>query len=967
MKSSDAAQSEASSVKDDLDINETSSPEIEIAEGIDIDSSEINQEEPEDILKKVHSRGLTLNLNEIKKLNRPYTWYGKIIILACILLCILAIFTFTARVAVAWYFVGGLMMMFLLAKMLMAMCYRPSKAELTKHYKVSTIITCFNEDPSSVLTVFENIMALDYPVYEVIFLDDGSTDTSAYDVARAFAESQKNNPAAPLFSIIRFENNRGKRDVLHDGFIRATGDYFFLLDSDSEVMPNALTELLRPFEDEKTTSVVGHINAINKINFLTRLQAISYYSAFQLGRAAQSVTGDVAVCSGAFSLHKRDFIIKNIKKFMRELYFGIPVSSGDDRALTYISRLSGGKTRYQSTAYCETMVPTNWKAFQKQRRRWMRSAYLVSADSIINTFPTKPLFIFWVFNEAYLWAVSLILMIIAFFTRGIYFNLQDVVIYFLIVAYFQNIFYVVYNPFRWLLSPFYSLAYGCSLILTRFKTIFTIKDNGWGTRDTGHVEKDYDSLLERRLDFVTMDTQVTKLLAVAIPCYKEHETLADVVDNLITSTAYPKSMYHIFIGVYSYDSESIDVAYELSNKYPNVHTFVNFGVDDASRAKNINFLMQKIKKMEKTNKLSFAAVTIHSADSILHPYELKATNYLLAEHDVLYYPVIPTEPIPNAEQYVGDDTGEVFIFAPTSGFVLSKKVIDSFDGENIFPETNTSFNPLTSEILEEEFRLISLLLTRNIPIHYVLEKAPRVFQDDSLAYNYMAIRSIRSTETKDSILQHYHRRFGGMLLERGFMTPNQLETALMVKDRINMNIGSYCLLQGFITEPQLLQTIAYIKRVEYFSMGDLEELNLHEFASAFDKDFLLELRAVPILRFDGGYIMAFSEDSHPKAQTQLRGKYSIDIRTVLASRDNIERAIEQMYTPPSIDTIMNPYSGEIFNRYYSGEINYEQAVIANNFKHASRLNDIAVLELMGLFISEKPSISDADVNKSFVV
>ena len=188
--------------------------------------------------------------------------------------------------------VGGLMFAYLLVKEFFALLYRPCKKKFTKDYKVSVIITCYNENPTSVVSVFENILAQDYPVHEVLFLDDGSADPLAYEVAKYFAEDHQDKPGAPIFKIIRFEENRGKRDVMVDGFLMATGNYFFLLDSDSEILPNALTELLRPFEDDKTTSCVGNINILNKKeNFLTRLQSVSYYGAFQLGRAAQSVTG----------------------------------------------------------------------------------------------------------------------------------------------------------------------------------------------------------------------------------------------------------------------------------------------------------------------------------------------------------------------------------------------------------------------------------------------------------------------------------------------------------------------------------------------------------------------------------------------------------------------------------------------------------------------------------------------------
>jgi len=332
-------------------------------------------------------------------------------------------------------------------------------------------------------------LALDYPVHEILFLDDGSSDTLAFEVAKSFAVDHRGNPNVPQFKIIRFKENRGKREVLIDGFKRASGDYVFLLDSDSEILPNALTELLRPFEDGKTTSCVGNIGILNKNkNFLTKLQSISYFSAFQLGRAAQSVTGNVAICSGAFSVHKKDFILRNLYKFKRTSLFGIHVSAGDDRELTAFSKMSGGKTRYQSTAYCETEAPDNWRKFQSQRRRWQRSAYIGSLASIKGTFPKNIWFMFWAFAEAYFWLIALVIFALSIMAHGFYMDIVDVVLYFIIITYKQNGFYLLYNPVRFLFAPVYFLAYGLSLTYTRIHAALTITNDGWGTRGSVKTE-----------------------------------------------------------------------------------------------------------------------------------------------------------------------------------------------------------------------------------------------------------------------------------------------------------------------------------------------------------------------------------------------------------------------------------------------------------------------------------------------
>ena len=423
-----------------------------------------------------------INEQDIKKLNRAFSPWGKCLSFFFLILYILAIWHFTAR-AQQWYLLGGIMFFFMLIKISLALLYRPSTKELTKPYKVTAMITCFNEKPSSVVAIFDNILALDYPVHEILFLDDGSTDTLSYEIALSFAEAQAKNADTPFFQVIRFPENRGKRALMQDGFSHASGDYVFLLDSDSVILPNALTELLRPFEDGKTTSCVGHIGILNRQkSFLKKLQAILYFGAFQVGRAAQSFSGDVVVCSGAFSVHKLDFILQHLEHVEANTLFGIKVSSGDDRDLTAMSRRFGGKTRYQNTAYCETEVPATWRKFTAQRRRWQRSAYICSITAARDIFPKRLLFLFWSLTEVYLWLIATILFIISVLTRGFYFDPIDIIIYHFIILYAHNGFYLLYRPLHFLLVPIYTFVYSIFLFFIRIYAAITIKNDDWGTR-----------------------------------------------------------------------------------------------------------------------------------------------------------------------------------------------------------------------------------------------------------------------------------------------------------------------------------------------------------------------------------------------------------------------------------------------------------------------------------------------------
>jgi len=433
------------------------------------------------LYKQYRRPKVPMDKEEIQRLNRPFTFWGKFVLVIFFLAYLFIIWEFTARGG-QWYLLGGLMFFYLLVKKGTALLYSPNKAELTKDYKVTALITSYNEKPESVVSILENLLALDYRLDEVILVDDGSNAILPFEVAQSFAADHQ-GVDMPKFQIVRLDENQGKLEALKEGFRRAGGDYVFLVDSDCQIMPNALTELLRPFEDGKTTSVVGNIGILNaKESFLTRLQSLKYFGAFQMGRAAQSMTGDVVICSGAFSLHKLDFIRDQIDEIKPVKAFGVTVSAGDDRTITALSKSSGGKTRYQSTAYCKTEAPSTWKKFLAQRRRWQRSAYVVSLVYAKRAFFKRPIYAFWTIGDAYFWLITTAIFAFAVFNRGFFFDLRDIVIYFVAVSAAQAGFYMLYRPARFLLAPVFSLVYGVFLALVRLYTALTIRNDSWGTR-----------------------------------------------------------------------------------------------------------------------------------------------------------------------------------------------------------------------------------------------------------------------------------------------------------------------------------------------------------------------------------------------------------------------------------------------------------------------------------------------------
>lgn len=110
---------------------------------------------------------------------------------------------------------------------------------------VSVVVPLLNEEESlqelskQLESVLERIA---HGRYEVIFIDDGSTDSS-------FAVIQKINAANPRFKAIRFRTNHGKSAALAVGFAEATGDFVITMDADLQDDPSEIPGMIAKLEE----------------------------------------------------------------------------------------------------------------------------------------------------------------------------------------------------------------------------------------------------------------------------------------------------------------------------------------------------------------------------------------------------------------------------------------------------------------------------------------------------------------------------------------------------------------------------------------------------------------------------------------------------------------------------------------------------------------------------------------------
>ncbi|KZZ82603.1 hyaluronan synthase [Bacillus sp. SJS] len=390
---------------------------------------------------------------------------------------------------------GSVMIAYLLGKMLLSFKYQEVMMD-PPDLKVSVVIPSYNESPDSVLGTIESILKQDYPIHEIFLIDDGSKDISGYEatlklkenlmsgIGETAAELAKGNYKMPNLIVHRLPQNKGKRHAQIWAFEKATGDVFITVDSDCTVFPNAVRELLKPFNNPEVSATTGHVNIRNRTdNVLTRLIDMRYDNAFRVERAAHSVTNNVLVCSGPLSAYRREVVMKNLDHYGNQMFLGQQVQLGDDRCLTNYA-IREGKTLYQSTARCITDAPTDLRTLLKQQSRWNKSFFRESLVAMKIGF-TKPNVFVWVMLEMFLWiafGISLILAIYFTSTTMGWIMLIYYLAYVVISAYARNVFYAYKRPFTFLLAPLYGLLFLILLCPLRFWALLTIRSTAWGTR-----------------------------------------------------------------------------------------------------------------------------------------------------------------------------------------------------------------------------------------------------------------------------------------------------------------------------------------------------------------------------------------------------------------------------------------------------------------------------------------------------
>ena len=217
----------------------------------------------------------------------------------------------------------------------------------------SIVISAFNENDNIAETI-EGCLRVDYPDFEVVVIDDGSTDETVAAVMPYVHDGR--------VRLVRKLFNEGKAMALNDGLRCARGEILLIIDADAVPDPEILRQVAPHFESPRVGAVTGNPRVYNRSSLLAKLQAIEFTSIISLQRRAQRVWGRILTMSGVVGAFHRSALL--------DVGFYSPDMATEDIDLSWKLQLRHWDIRYEPRAIVWMRVPITLRGLWRQRRRW---------------------------------------------------------------------------------------------------------------------------------------------------------------------------------------------------------------------------------------------------------------------------------------------------------------------------------------------------------------------------------------------------------------------------------------------------------------------------------------------------------------------------------------------------------------------------------------------------------------------
>lgn len=264
---------------------------------------------------------------------------------------------------------------------------------------LSVIVPVYNEQETIVANI-RSLLSLYYPEFELVVVNDGSTDDTLRRIIDEFRLIKVEKPIKKVLIhkpmkavylsldnpdlIVIDKENGGKADALNAGINAARFPLFCCIDADSLLENDALLRAARLFvEDKEVIATGGIVRVLNGCEVeggmvtsarvpkkaIEAFQAVEYTRGFLSGRTGWNFLNSLFIISGAFGIFRKDMVMA-IKGYRHT------VGEDMDLVVRLHKYCRENNIRYKIVfvpdPVCWTQVPSDISSLLKQRNRWHR-------------------------------------------------------------------------------------------------------------------------------------------------------------------------------------------------------------------------------------------------------------------------------------------------------------------------------------------------------------------------------------------------------------------------------------------------------------------------------------------------------------------------------------------------------------------------------------------------------------------
>ncbi len=243
---------------------------------------------------------------------------------------------------------------------------------LNEYPKVAVLVPCFNEGDNAEETL-SHALALQYPNFEVIAINDGSSDNTAEVLDRLAMQHEK-------LRVVHLAQNQGKAMGLQAGSLLTDAEFLIGIDGDALLDPHAASWMVRHFlEDETVAAVTGNPRIRTRSTLIGRIQVGEFSSIVGMIKRAQRSFGRLFTVSGVITAFR--------KSAVHSVGYWSPDMLTEDIDITWKLQRAGWDIRFEPNALVWILMPETLKGLWKQRLRWAMGGaqvLLKNVDVLLN-------------------------------------------------------------------------------------------------------------------------------------------------------------------------------------------------------------------------------------------------------------------------------------------------------------------------------------------------------------------------------------------------------------------------------------------------------------------------------------------------------------------------------------------------------------------------------------------------------